>query len=119
MMTIMEAMNARHSVRQYQNKPIDAGALKELRLEIEACNQAGGLHMQLITNEPQAFDGFMAHYGKFSGVTSYIAMVGKKSAGLDEACGYWGERIVLKAQQLGLNTCWVAMTYKKSPGRLK
>lgn len=27
--------------------------------------------------------------------------------------GYYGERLVLKAQQLGLNTCWVAMTYRK------
>ena len=58
----------------------------------------------------------MAHYGKFSGVTNYIALVGKKSNMLDELCGYYGERLVLKAQQLGLNTCWVAMTYKKIPG---
>ena len=55
----------------------------------------------------------MAHYGKFSGVTNYIAMIGKKGPDLEEACGYYGERLVLKAQQLGLNTCWVAMTYSK------
>ena len=55
----------------------------------------------------------MAHYGKFSGVTDYIAMIGKKGADLDEKCGYYGERLVLKAQELGLNTCWVAMTYSK------
>ena len=57
----------------------------------------------------------MAHYGKFSGVTNYIALIGKKSAKLDELCGYYGEHLVLKAQQLGLNTCWVAMSYKKIP----
>ena len=33
---------------------------------------------------------------------------------LDERCGYYGEKIVLKAAQLGLNTCWVALTYSKS-----
>ena len=71
------------------------------------------MHIQLIANEPKAFDGFMAHYGKFSGVTNYIAIIGKKSADLDEKAGYYGERLVLKAQQLGLNTCWVAMTYSK------
>ena len=27
--------------------------------------------------------------------------------------GYHGERLVLLAQQLGLNTCWVALTYSK------
>lgn len=49
-------------------------------------------------------------------MTNYI---GKKSADLDEKCGYYGERLVLKAQQLGLNTCWVAMTYKKISGAFK
>ncbi len=57
----------------------------------------------------------MAHYGKFSGVTDYIALIGKKSDDLDELCGYYGERLVLKAQSIGLNSCWVAMTYKKIP----
>ena len=39
-------------------------------------------------------------------------MVGKKSE--EEKAGYFGEHLVLKAQALGLNTCWVAMTFKKS-----
>lgn len=40
-------------------------------------------------------------------------MVGHGGPGLDEACGYYAEKAVLKAQQLGLNTCWVALTYCK------
>lgn len=68
-----------------------------------------------MTNEPKAFDSFMTHYGKFSGVQNYIVLVGKKDERLDELCGYYGERLVIKDQQLGLNTCWVAMTYKKIP----
>lgn len=114
-MNIMEAMQARHSVRQYKNKPIEVELISALQTEIEACNQESGLHIQLITNEPKAFDSFMAHYGKFRGVTNYIAMIGKKGHNLEEKCGYYGERLVLKAQQLGLNTCWVAMTYSKIP----
>ncbi|MGL4549242.1 nitroreductase family protein [Eubacterium aggregans] len=69
----------------------------------------------MITDEPRAFDSTMAHYGKFSGVPNYIAMIGKKGKGLDECCGYTGEKIVLEAQSLGLNTCWLASTYKKIP----
>lgn len=56
----------------------------------------------------------MAHYGKFSGVKNYIALVGKKSPKLEEALGYYGEKIVLNVQELGLNSCWVAMTHGKS-----
>lgn len=115
-MEIMEAMKRRHSVRQYADREIEADILLALQEEITACNRESGLHIQLVTNEPKAFDSFMAHYGKFSGVKHYIALVGKKGDHLDESCGYYGERIVLKAQQLGLNTCWVAMTYKKIPG---
>lgn len=118
-MEIMEAMKDRHSVRRYTDKPIDKEILNILQEEIDACNKEGDLHIQLVTDEPRAFDSFMAHYGKFSGVSNYIALVGKKSEILDELCGYYGERLVLKAQQLGLNTCWVAMTYKKIPGAFK
>lgn len=119
MMDIYETIKNRHSVRQYVNKPLMAEDIARLNEEIAACNKESGLHIQLITNEPKAFDGIMAHYGKFSGVTNYIALVGKKDSELDEKCGYFGERIVLKAQQMGLNTCWVAMTYSKIPGTFK
>ena len=112
-MDLKEAMAARHSVRQYKDIPLLPEAVAALEAEVEACNREGGLHIQLVRDEPRAFDGFLAHYGKFSGVTNYIAMVGRKSELLDEICGYYGERLVLKAQQLGLNTCWVAMSYKK------
>ena len=109
----MEAMKERHSVRQYEDRPLDQNAVAALQEEISACNREGGLHMQLVANEPKALDEFMAHYGKFSGVRNYIAMIEKKGPDLEEKCGYYGERLVLKAQQLGLNTCWVAMTYSK------
>lgn len=112
-MDLKEAMQARHSVRQYKDRPLGVEVIAALREEIAACNRESGLHIQLVTNEPRAFDGFMAHYGKFSGVTSYLALIGKKGPELDEKCGYFGQRLVLKAQQLGLNTCWVAMSYTK------
>ena len=116
MIELTEAIKTRHSVRQYLNKAIDADTLGALQTEIAACNKEGKLHFQLVTDEPKAFDGFMAHYGKFSGVTSYIALIGRKGDDLEEKCGYYGERLVLRAQQLGLNTCWVAMSYRKIPG---
>ena len=112
-MDLKEAMQARHSVRQYKDRPLGVEVIAALREETAACNRESGLHIQLVTNEPRAFDGFMAHYGKFSGVTSYLALIGKKGPELDEKCGYFGQRLVLKAQQLGLNTCWVAMSYTK------
>lgn len=79
-MDIKTAISARHSVRSYENRPIKEEARTRLEQEIAACNREGDLHIQLVTDEARAFDSFMAHYGKFSGVTNYIALVGKKSA---------------------------------------
>lgn len=112
-MTLQEAVVARHSVRQYHEKPIEAEIIKRLNEEIALCNQEGGLHIQLVSDEPKAFAGGMAKYGKFSGVSNYLAMVGPKGA--DEAIGYYGERLVLLAQTLGLNSCWVGLSFKKQP----
>ena len=108
-----ELMQSRHSVRSYTDKAIEDDKAELLKKEIEKANAEGGLHMQLVLNEPYAFDSFMARYGKFSGVRNYIALVGKKGAGAQEKLGYYGERVVLAAQSAGLNTCWVGMTYKK------
>ena len=113
-MTIKEAVNERHSVRQYKNIPIENEKEKELRDFIEAINDENGLDIQFIVNDPECFDSFLAHYGKFTNVQNYIAMVGNKQyPNLDETMGYFGEEIVLKAQTMGLNTCWVAGTFSK------
>lgn len=110
-MDLKKAIEERHSVRSYLDKAIDESACETLRSVICDCNKNGKLNIQLVLNEPKAFDGFMAHYGKFSGVKNYVALIGEKGA--DEKIGYYGEQIALVAQALGLNTCWVAMTYKK------
>lgn len=114
-MDVYEAMRERHSVRRYKQDPVPADVVKVLQDGIGECNKESGLNFQLVLNEPRAFGGMMARYGKFSGVSDYIALVGRKSGLLDELCGYYGERLVLLAQTLGLNSCWVGLTYKKVP----
>lgn len=113
-MEIMKIMEQRHSVRRYTEQPIEPEKRSVLNALARQINQQGSVHIQIIYDEPKCFDSFMAHYGKFSGVRNYIALVGKKGAKLDETLGYYGEALVLKAQELGLNTCWVALTHGKS-----
>ena len=115
-MTIQEAIEARHSVRAYKDQPLTKEVSKRLEEEIAVVNQKGNLHVQLIQNEPKAFQGTLAKYGKFRNVTSYLVMAGKKAEDLDERIGYYGEHLVLLAQTLGLNTCWVGLSYSKVPG---
>ena len=112
-MTLEEAIRTRHSVRQYTEKPIEAEKNQQLQDLINECNREGGVHIQLVTEEPKAFASGIAHYSKFRGVRNYIAMIAKK--GDDINLGYYGEKVVLLAQTLGLNTCWVGLSYKKQP----
>ena len=116
-MTIQEAILARHAVRSYTDQKIPEDVVSRLKAEIDACNEQSGLHIQLVTDEPHAFDGMMAHYGKFSGVQNYVALIGPKSSRLEEQAGYYGERAALLAQTLGLNTCWVAMSFSKGAAK--
>lgn len=115
-MTMDEAIRSRHAVRSYSDKKPGEDILNKLSECIDECNRESGLHIQLVTDEPKAFDGFMAHYGRFSGVNNYIALIGKKSADLEEKCGYYGEKIAVYAQSLGLNSCWAALSYSKVKG---
>ena len=115
-MTIQEAIQLRHSVRSYKDVPLSEIIVNSLQSEIAKINEEGCLHAQLILNERKAFQGTLAKYGKFRGVNSYIVMAGKKADNLDERVGYYGEHLVLFAQTLGLNTCWVGLSYSKVPG---
>lgn len=113
--TIKEAMEQRHSVRRYLDKVIDEKLVAILQNKINELNIEGKLHIQLVLDEPKAFHGINS-YGAFHGVKNYIVMIGKKSKDLDRKVGYYGEQIVLLAQMLGLNTCWVGLTYSKIKG---
>lgn len=116
-MDIIQAIQTRHSVRNYTDRPIEGDVLSRLQSEIQSCNQEGGLHIQLTKDEPGAFTTLMAHYGSFRNVRNYIALIGPKGTDLDEKIGYYGERIALAAQSLGLNTCWVALTFSKKKAK--
>lgn len=113
-MEAMEIIRKRHSVRQYLDKPIPQELRRELDAYTAQLNAESGLRIQILYDEPVCFSSRMAHYGRFENANNYIAIVGKKTPDLDERSGYTVEKLVLKAQELGLNTCWVALTHGKS-----
>ena len=115
-MTLQEAIEARHSVRAYKDQPLADDVVKVLSERVSDINRDGRLHIQLILNEKKAFQGPIAKYGRFRNVSNYFVMAGKKADDLDELVGYYGEHLVLLAQTLGLNTCWVGLSYSKIPG---
>lgn len=109
-MGVMEAMRARNSVRRYTDRRIEGEVKRELQNFIDTCNAEGHLHFQLVTDRPGVFTGILAK--GFDNVSNYVALI-RKESDTDEKVGYYGEKVVLEAQMLGLNTCWVGLTYKK------
>ena len=115
-MELIEAIKTRHSVRKYTDQPIEVSKIATLRKAIEEANAKSGLNIQLVVNEPKAFGSKLHTYGTFSGVRNYLVMAAPKGREWEEKVGYYGEKIVILAQSLGLNTCWAGLTYKKVAG---
>lgn len=115
-MNMEEAIRLRHSVRRYLDKPVEAEKLAQLKRCADESNAASGLHIQMVTEEPKAFSTGIFKYGNFAGVKNYFVLAGPKGSKYEQAAGYCGEKLVLLAQTLGLNSCWVGLTYKKIPG---
>jgi nitroreductase len=111
---LLRAIGERHAVRRYEERPITPADRAGLAEVIDAANARSGLHIQAVYDEPAAFGSRRTHYGKFEGVANYLAFVGPADKSLATKAGYWGELVVLQAQLLGLNTCWVVLTYDRS-----
>ena len=113
-MDVKELIKNRHSVRQFKETPI----ADELREKLDALagqiNEESGLNIQVIYDDPECFDNLLARYGKFKNAVNYIALVGVKDMeNLDETAGYYGQKMVLAVQEMGLRSCWVGGTYSK------
>ncbi len=111
--TVREAITLRHSVRKFKADAITETDTQKLNDFIAQVNEESGLHIQLVTGQKDAFNTLMNRYGWFKNVNNYVALVGKDNSELDELCGYYGEKIVLFAQQIGLSTCWVGGTFSR------
>lgn len=116
---LIRAIRERHSVRSYQNRPIEADTAAELNAFIEECNHESGLHFQFLPDAGKTFSRFINRASGLGSAPSVIACVGPDNADLEEKIGYYGEKIVIFAQLLGLNTCWVGMfSEKNTPAKI-
>ena len=153
-MITVETIRERHSVREYDGKPLAQAELDALGAVVGECARESGLDIQLVGDNPEAFN-VIARFGLIRGCLTHIAFVvddgkasdatsgtntaaeaaatgtatgaaadgvaetgcaemrGARRTAVDEAIGYWGQKIVLAAQDMGLNTCWCALCSRK------
>lgn len=115
-MITVETIRERHSVREYDGKPLSRAEFDALGAVVEECARESGLDIQLVSDNPEVFN-VIARFGLIRGCRTHVAfVVDDAKAGdvaADEAIGYWGQKIVLAAQDMGLNTCWCALCSRK------
>ena len=102
-MITVETIRERHSVREYDGKSSSG-------LSSRAWCRSGGirarkrLDIQLVGDNPEVFN-VIARFGLIRGCRTHVAfVVDDAKAGdvaADEAIGYWGQKIVLAAQDMG------------------
>ncbi|MBE6015558.1 MAG: nitroreductase [Lachnospiraceae bacterium] len=113
-MTEKEAILQRHSVRNYTKKAIEPDKVSQIIEKIDELNAAGGLHLQFIEDAGKTYNKLMNRAMGLGSAPSVIACVGKDAEDLDRRVGYYGEKLVLFLQQLGLNTCWAGTFNRKT-----
>lgn len=109
----IDAIKNRHSVRQYEDRRMDAEVVQKILKKIRELNQKGNLNIQFIENAGQTYDKLLNKAMGLGSAPSVIACIGPDGSDLDERVGYYGEQLVLFAQQLGLNTCWTGTFNRK------
>lgn len=115
-MITVETIQERHSVREYDGKPLSRAEFDALGAVVEEFVRESGLDIQLVGDNPEVFN-VIARFGLIRGCRTHVAFVvddGKaRGVAVDEAIGYWGQKIVLAAQDMGFNTCWCALCSRK------
>jgi nitroreductase len=113
-MDLQSAINLRHSRRSYDGKGLPLDTAVKLHDMAAEYSRIPGVDIRLVTNNGLAFNGFTKSYGIFSGVNDYFLLIRNKDNPKSAIkLGYYGEMIVLRCTQLGLDTCWVGGAFSR------
>mgnify|MGYP004566618333 FL=1 len=115
-MSEIDAIKERHSVRNYEAKRIEADKVEKIRAKIEELNKEGNLHLQFMEDAGKTYNKLFNKVAGLGSAPSVIACVGIDDETLEQRVGYYGEKLVLFIQELGLNTCWAGTFNEKNIG---
>ena len=102
----MKAIDMRCSRRTFKNSFLDDETKQVIRDMIDYVNKKANLNFVF-------FDDARFAFNIHSGMTSMIAVCGPDNIPSREACGYYGETIVLQCAYHSIGTCWVG-TYNEN-----
>ena len=96
----LKAIDVRCSRRTFKNSFLDDDTKQVIRDMIDYVNKKANLNFVF-------FDDARFAFNIHSGMASMIAVCGPDTIPAREACGYYGETIVLQCAYHSIGTCWV------------
>ena len=115
-MSYIDAIKNRHSVRNYRADSVEDKKIEKIEELITDLNKEGNLHFQFIKDAGKTYNRLLNKAMGLASAPSVIACVGTDDETLEQRVGYFGEKLVLFIQELGLNTCWVGTFNQKNIG---
>jgi len=116
--SITEIVKNRISVRTYLEQPLTTDLKEKLRgfLSISKGPFGGNIRFRLIESDiaRKGTNAKLGTYGVIRGASSYVVAAIEKAERDLEDFGYSLEKVILYATSLGLGTCWLGGTFKKS-----
>ncbi|MDP4087834.1 MAG: nitroreductase family protein [Bacillota bacterium] len=115
---VSQIIRKRKSVRSYKPVPIDDALKKKLSSYIESLSAPfpSGVRFIIVDSKilMETSDVKLGTYGIIKGASSFIVTATDNEEINLLALGYELEKVILYATSLGLGTCWLGGTFKKS-----
>ena len=113
---LREAVESRHSVRTYSEKALDSTVKKQILDYAAGIDNPfdDSVRIQLLEKDLSPNGEKLGTYGIIKGANNYLAVTVQDAELSLEALGYEFEVLVLYAVSLGLGTCWLGGTFRKS-----
>jgi nitroreductase len=113
-MDYLKAINKRHSRRTYDGTGLPLDTAIKLHEMAAEYSKLPGVDIRFVTNNGKAFNGFTKSYGVFSGVNDFFLLIRNKDNPQSSIkLGYYGELVVLRCTELGLDTCWAGGAFSR------
>lgn len=116
--SVNEIIKKRLSVRTYLDKPLKPEMIDNLRRYFSLLKGpfGGALRFELIERDLalKGSNAKLGTYGVIRGASTYVVALVEKADRDLEDIGYSLEKVILYATSLGLGTCWLGGTFKKS-----
>lgn len=116
-MNVISVLNNRKSVRSYLRKDTNIAILNKVISEVinsEPLYDDIDIQFRLITDGhrfSKKIQGHAGYFGKVFDAPHYIAVISENKKGFLENLGYRVEKLMIKAHEFGLGTCWMELLF--------